>query len=61
MRSLFLFDDDHGGARFADARKDRVDVSDDDGREPEADLVEEQHARVGHQRAADCDHLLLAT
>ena len=37
-----------------------VDVADDDRREAEAELVAEQQPRVGHQRAADRDHLLLA-
>ena len=42
------------------AGKARVDVADDDRREAEADLVAEQKPRIGHQRAADRGHLLLA-
>ena len=41
-------------------RQPRIDVADDDRREPEADLVAQQEVRVRHQRAADGDHLLLA-
>ena len=41
-------------------RQRGVDVADDDRREAEADLVAQEQARVGHQRAADRGHLLLA-
>ena len=45
----------------------RVDVADDvedlldqDRRQAHRRLVQQQHARLGHQRAADGEHLLLA-
>ena len=39
---------------------DLVDLVDDARREAEADLVAEQQARIGEQRPAERDHLLLA-
>ena len=55
-----LLDDDQRRPRRADAREGGVDVADHDRREPEAQLVAEEHAGIGHQRATDRDHLLLA-
>ena len=50
---------DYAGALRLDLRQRRVDVGNDDWRQPKADLVAEQDARVGHQGAADGGHLLL--
>jgi hypothetical protein len=55
-----LLDQDDAGAIGLDLRQRRVDVADDDGGEAQADLVAQQHARVGHERASDGRHLLLA-
>ena len=55
-----LLDHDDRGALRLDRRKRGIDVADDHRREAERDLVAEQQLRVGHQRAADRHHLLLA-
>ena len=44
-----------------DGAQDAEDFLHDEGREPERGLVEQQQFRAQHQRAADRQHLLLAT
>ena len=48
------------GALAGDRAQDAVEALDHEGREPERDLVHQQEARVGHEPAADGQHLLLA-
>ena len=55
-----LLDEDDARAAVLDARQRRIDVAHDAWREAEADFVAEQQPRIGHQRAADGRHLLLA-
>ena len=55
-----LLDDQHRGAAPLDLGERGVDVLDHRRRQAERKLVAEQDARIGHQRAADRDHLLLA-
>ena len=55
-----LLDDQHGEAAGADALDQLEHLLDDDRREAGGRLVEQQQLRLGHQRAADRAHLLLA-
>src|SRR6516164_1801377 len=55
-----LLDDDERTAFGDDRGQAGIDLAHHDRRETETDLVAEQKFRVGHQRAADRDHLLLA-
>ena len=55
-----LLDEQHGGALLVDLRDDVEDLLDELGRQPHRRLVQQQQLRVGHQRAADGQHLLLA-
>ena len=56
-----LLDQDDGGALVGDHAPDRGrQLLDDDRREPFQRLVEQQQRRIGHQRARDRQHLLLA-
>ena len=59
LHDVLLYQD-HAGALLLDPRQRGVDAADDDGGEPKADLVAQEHARVGHERAPDGRHLLLA-
>jgi len=56
-----LLDEQHRGPAVADAGDHRADRLDHDRREPERRLVEQNQRRPRHQRAADGEHLLLAT
>ena len=56
-----LLDEEHGGAGFVgDRPHGRQESLHRDRRESEAQLVDEQQARVACQRAGDGEHLLLA-
>jgi len=55
-----LLDEQDGEPAGQDLRHHRVDAPQHDGRQAEGELVEQQHARVGDQRPADRDLLLLA-
>src|SRR5216684_1525434 len=56
-----LLDDEHRNVTvLAQARQHLLDLSNDDGREPFGRLVHDQEPRIGHQRARDRQHLLLA-
>ena len=55
-----LLDHDHRHAALAHLGNDLVEFVDDARRETEADLVAEQQARIGEQRPAERDHLLLS-
>ena len=56
-----LLDDDHGHAALREQIADHVhQFLHDDRREPLHRLVQQQQARIDHQRAADREHLLLA-
>src|SRR3954471_9698246 len=56
-----LLDEQHRGAELGgDAAQDGKQPLDDHWREPEAHLVDQQHARRADQRAPDREHLLLA-
>src|SRR5690606_14341780 len=56
-----LLDDEEGQPLLvAQALDQREDLGDDERREPERRLVEQDEARLRHQRAADHQHLLLA-
>src|SRR5258706_7709497 len=50
-RRHVLLDDDHRHAAGDDRRQRRIDLADDDGREPERQLVAQQQGRVAHQCA----------
>src|SRR4051812_6018332 len=54
-----LLDQDHGDT--LQARQRRRKLLDDDRREPLERLVEKQQRRIGHERAPDGEHLLLAS
>src|SRR4051794_41653015 len=54
-----LLDQDDGDT--LQARQRRRKLLDDDRREPLERLVEKQQRRIGHERAAHGEHLLLAT
>ena len=56
-----LLDEQDGGALLVDLGDDREDLRDEHRGEPHRRLVEQQHARARHERAADREHLLLAT
>ena len=56
-----LLDDDDRGAPPVDLVDDLEQPGDDGGREPERQLVDHQQLGSGHQRAAEGQHLLLAT
>src|SRR4051794_31346517 len=56
-----LLHEQHAGAEvLRHAAQDREQPLDDHRREPEAHLVDQEHARRAHQRAANREHLLLA-
>jgi hypothetical protein len=55
-----LLDQQHGEPGGEDLRQHRVNALDDHGCQAEGQLVEQQHPRVGDQRPADGDRLLLA-
>jgi hypothetical protein len=55
-----LLDQQHGDTAIQDLRHHRVDALDYHRRQAEGHLVQQQHARVGDQRPADGDRLLLA-
>ena len=55
-----LLDQQHRQPGGQDLRQHPVDALDNDRRQPEGQLVEQQHARVSHQRPADGHRLLLA-
>ena len=56
-----LLDEQHGDAvDLVDLADDVEDLVDQEGREAETGLVEHQQLRLGHQRAGDGEHLLLA-
>jgi 3-oxoacyl-[acyl-carrier protein] reductase len=56
-----LLDQQHRAAALLRvAPDDRQQALDDDGREPEAELVQQQQARAAGERAGDGQHLLLA-
>src|SRR6478609_596435 len=55
-----LLDQQDRGALAVDVEDDVADGLDDLRREAEARLVEQQHRRLRHHRAADREHLLLA-
>ena len=56
-----LLDDQHRRALGLDDRHRLVHLATTIGAKPERDLVEQQQSRVGHQRSADRQRLLLAT
>ena len=56
-----LLDEDQRGALGDHVRERAVDILDRQRREAERDLVEQQQARVGYQRAPDRGRLLLAS
>ena len=56
-----LLDDQDRDVVGGDALHDVVELLDDERREPHRQLVEQQHLRVGAERARDREHLLLAT
>ncbi len=58
--AVVAVDDERGDAGRADLADHAPDLGHDQRREPFGGLVEDQQARVGHQRAADGKHLLLA-
>src|SRR5258708_25666570 len=60
QRSDVLVDDKDGKSFRFQLRDRAVDLGADERREAFGGLVEDQEARVGHQRAADGEHLLLA-
>ena len=55
-----LLDEQHGQAGGQDLRQHAVDALDHHRRQAERQLVEQQHAGVGHERPADGHRLLLA-
>ena len=55
-----LLDEHDGHALAVDLLDHLGELGDDPRRETQRRLVEQQHARRGHQRAADREHLLLA-
>src|SRR5882757_5723463 len=55
-----LLDDDDRRAGLVHLAQHAEDLARDEGREPQRRLIEEQEARLGHHRAAKCEHLLLA-
>src|SRR5215467_4944319 len=59
-RPEVLVDDEDRQARSLEALDGTVDLDADEGREALGRLVEDEEFRVGHQRAADREHLLLA-
>jgi hypothetical protein len=56
-----LLDDQHGEAARADAVHELEHLLDEDGRQARGRLVEQQELRLGHERAPDRAHLLLAS
>src|SRR5262249_56245900 len=59
LHDVLLYDDQR--TAFGDDRGQAgIDLAHHDGRETEADLVAEEKFRIGHQRASERDHLLLA-
>src|SRR5258708_24027286 len=60
QRSYVLVDDKDGQAFRFQLRDRAVDLRADERCEALGGLVEDQQARIGHQRAADGEHLLLA-
>ena len=56
-----LLDEQHRDALLlVQAHEELRELLDDERREPERELVDGEQARLGHQRAPDRDHLLLA-
>src|SRR5579884_2960972 len=55
-----LLDEHDGDPRLLELGQDPIDVLDDERREPLRRLVDQEQPRVGDQRAADREHLLLA-
>src|SRR5262249_4418410 len=55
-----LLDQEHPRARRGHRLDRRHEALDDDRREPERELVYEQHARTGDERLREHEHLLLA-
>ena len=55
-----LLDQEHACAAFRDRLDRRDEPLDDDGREPERELVDEDRARTRDERLCEHDHLLLA-
>ena len=55
-----LLDEHDGDALAVDLADHLAELLDDARRQAQRGLVEQQHARAGHQRAADREHLLLA-
>ncbi len=55
-----LLDQEHADAARGDRLQHGREALDDDRREPERELVDEHHARVGDERLGQHDHLLLA-
>ena len=56
-----LLDDEHRNVTLlAQAHQHLLDLGNDDGCKPFGRLIHDQEARIGHQRARDRQHLLLA-
>ena len=55
-----LLHQDHGGALVGHPLHDRQQLADDDRRKPERQFVDQQHSRLGDERHAQRQHLLLA-
>ena len=55
-----LLDEQNGDAVGVDARDQRKQFLDQQRRQPERRLIENEQPRLGHQAAADGEHLLFA-
>ena len=55
-----LLDDQNGGPSRVHVSEDLEKLRDDQGPEPERQLVDDQHLRIGHHGPGDSEHLLLA-
>ena len=59
-RRVLLDEQDRDSFLVVQPEQELGELLDDERREPERELVDRERARLGHQRAADRDHLLLA-
>src|SRR5436190_7619698 len=57
---VLLDDEDRGALVAVELGEDVEDLLDDQRCEPERGLVEQEESRASHQRAPECEHLLLA-
>ena len=55
-----LFDEQNGFSRLIDFLDDLENITHQNGRESHGRFVQQQHLRIGHERAAHGQHLLLA-